>query len=171
MNIKEIYVELLKEASKSYCYRKKVGCVVTDKDDNILNINHNKPHHSIDICTIKNCKNTIKIGKCKCIHSEINAIEENRLRIIQPRGRYERTRDKFVANIHNMYVNLQPCFYCTAYICVNSVCRNVYFSEYYGIDSKDNIEVFLNLDINVFFYNIEKDKVVRLDNFRKRNRV
>ena len=107
------------QANRSTCVRRKVGCVITDRNNNILATGYNGVPANYEHCTEKACLGSTSVsGKdldsCNAIHAEQNAIA--RLR----------EYDKAV----NMYCTTKPCISCLKLILATGITDIYYIHEY-----------------------------------------
>lgn len=88
----DMFARAEKEAAKSACIDRKVGCVITDKEGNVLGIGHNAVYRCNQKCDDKAHR------VCDVTHGEICALNS-----VDPRVN---------ALIHTAYVTLYPCRPC-----------------------------------------------------------
>ena len=119
-NINEYFIAIAHiVSSRGTCVRRKVGCVLTDKNNFILSTGYNgRPKgmaHCIDEpCNGAESKSGKDLDKCEAIHAEANAL-------LQCRNTYE---------IETCYSTSFPCIHCLKLL-MNTSCKVIIFSEYY----------------------------------------
>jgi dCMP deaminase len=101
-------------AKRSNCYKRQVGCVLVDAQDNILSTGYNGVPRGIKHCKIGQCfKDTGEpFYTCHSIHAEQNAL------IICHAPRL----------IHKCYITYAPCNSCLAML-LNTGCDEIIYSE------------------------------------------
>lgn len=105
--------------SRATCPRRKVGCIITDKNGLLLASGYNGPPRALPHCTETPCEGTKdppgNTTNCIAVHAEQNAL-------LQLGDRIER------ASV--LYTTAMPCFTCTKLICQTGIKRVVYMDEY-----------------------------------------
>ena len=107
-------------SSRSTCQRRKVGCVLTDKQGHVLSTGYNgvpkeRPHCNEDTpCMGSHDISGQNLNECQAIHAEVNAIAH--------------CRD--VIAIHIAYVTTTPCMSCMKLLLATDCARIVAPSIY-----------------------------------------
>ena len=112
-------------AWKSTCIDKQVGCLIVDKNNNILATGYNGAPKGHPHCTDLGVCAKEKNGLCLAVHAEINAI----------------IKCPDIQKIDRIYLTLSPCMECMKVI-LNTSCKQVIFTNY---SSKSDVWVSLNL--------------------------
>lgn len=101
-------------AVRSTCLDKRVGCVITDKDKNIIATGYNGNPRGYSHCANNGycAKTIIDPLPCLAIHAEINAI----------------IKCADISEIYAIYVTLSPCLEGLKII-LNTSCKYIYYSE------------------------------------------
>lgn len=104
---------------RSTCKRRRVGCVLVDKNGYVLSTgyNGNPPgcEHCIDIpCPGYNEESGSNLSKCEAIHAEQNAL----------------LRCPDMYKIHTVYCTVSPCMHCIKLLMGTSAERIVFIEEY-----------------------------------------
>lgn len=128
--------------SLSYAQRRKVGCIIVSKDDQVISQGYNGTPSGWDNC----CETMDPITKRlvtvpECLHAETNAITKCA---------------KFLTSTQDstMYVTLSPCFDCAKLIVQSGIKRVVFYEVYRNLDgikflSKYGIKIEqINMDDN-----------------------
>ena len=110
-------------AQRSTCARRKVGCMLVDKQGKILSMGYNgvpSGHvHCIDVpCYKIKPKSGTELDKCKAIHAEANAL----------------MRCEDVRLIHTAYCTTMPCFECQKLL-LNTACERIVYRDTYKQDT------------------------------------
>lgn len=106
-------------ALRGTCKRRKVGCILVDKYNNILATGRNGVASGVDHCIDHPCEGAHYpsgegLDKCIAIHAEENAL-------IQCRSPND---------IHTAYVTASPCIKCTSKL-LNTSCEHIVFLDEY----------------------------------------
>lgn len=113
-------------ASRSTCARRKVGCVIIDKDRHVLATGYNGVARGWLHCTTTPCDGAgfpsgQGLSSCQAIHAEQNALVQ--------------CRD--MRSIHTLYITASPCESCLK-LFLNTECnRIVFLQEYPGTNSRE----------------------------------
>ena len=107
MNDLELLNRAISESDKGRCSRRKIACVITDKNGEILCYGYNGPPAPMESCLVNPCpganvapgQGATEIVECYGIHSEIAAIIE-----LGKRG--------LLNKAHAIYCNKAPCRNC-----------------------------------------------------------
>lgn len=109
----------LAAASRASCLRRKVGCVIVDKNNFVLSTGYNGPPKGVEHCISSPClgakaQSGTGLNLCIALHAEVNAINH-------------------CANIDNaatIYCTTKPCVACAQVICRTKIERIVYLNDY-----------------------------------------
>ena len=106
-------------SSRGTCVRRKVGCILTDKNNFVLSTGYNgRPkgmaHCRDEPCSGANAKSGNDLDKCEAIHAEANAL-------LQCKDAY---------SIETCYITSFPCIHCLKLL-MNTSCRKIVFKDYY----------------------------------------
>lgn len=106
-------------AQRGTCCRRKVGCLLVDKDHITLGTGYNGPasgmQHCIDVpCAGAGLPSGTGLDACEAIHAEANAI----------------MRCPDVRRIHTCYVTVSPCMSCLKLL-LGTGCQRIVFAEEY----------------------------------------
>lgn len=121
IDIEHYYLEMAQLVSKrSTCARRKVGCVLVDKDQHVISTGYNGVPsgniHCIDEpCEGVNAESGTALDKCESIHAEINAIAH----CINP------------SKIYTAYVTVSPCVHCIKAL-LATPCVWLFFNKQYA---------------------------------------
>lgn len=113
-------------ASRSTCWRRRVGCILTDKDNRILSTGFNgvppkQPHCMDNRCEGSDLPSGQGLSVCNAIHAEANALLA--------------CRDR--SAIHNAYVFCSPCKDCIKLLASTPCQRVVFLGDYsHGAEPK-----------------------------------
>lgn len=104
------------------CARRRVGCVLMDRDGYQLSAGYNGPAAGEAHCTEYPCAGATQpsgqgLDLCEAIHAEANAI----------------LRCPDIRQIHVAYVTASPCIHCVKLL-MNTACERIVFSERYAHD-------------------------------------
>lgn len=108
---------------RATCARRRVGCVLTDRHQQVLATGYNGPASKLPHCIDQPCSGArlpsgTGLDLCEAIHAEQNAL-------LQHRGP--------VQEIENVYCTTSPCIHCTKLLLATSA-KRVYFLERYVND-------------------------------------
>lgn len=111
-------------ALRGTCRRRKVGCLLVDKNGYPLASGYNGPPagepHCIDVpCAGADAPSGTGLEKCEAIHAEQNAL----LRCADP------------SLIHSCFVTSSPCMHCVKML-MNTECEQIVFAERYAHDTE-----------------------------------
>lgn len=110
-------------ATRGTCFRRKVGCVITDADHAILATGYNGVASGLPhcddvtfgrVCTASTAKSGMDLDFCDAIHGEQNALA--------------RCADK--RHMTTCYVTVSPCVSCVKLLMGTNLCRIVFREEY-----------------------------------------
>ena len=108
-------------ASRSTCYRRQIGCVITNKDNDVVATGYNGAPRGQEHCINTEClRDRLGIASgtnlevCRAVHAEMNALQQA--------GRQARGS--------TLYVNCAPCTMCAKVIINAGVTSVVYSSDY-----------------------------------------
>ena len=115
-------------ARRSTCPRRRVGCVLIDKDGHIIGSGFNGVAAGLDHCIDKPCRGAEYssgegLDLCEAIHAEANSL----------------LRCHDVREIDTCYVTTAPCIHC-AKLLLNTGCKTIVYNERYV--RSDGIELF-----------------------------
>lgn len=128
ISIEEYFLSIAIDAAmRGTCARRKVGCVLVDRHNQILSTGFNGVASGLTHCTLEPCKGAnLKSGSgldiCEAIHAEENAL-------IQCRSPHE---------IYTAYVTASPCIKCTRKL-LNTSCQNIVYLEEYPHEEAQNL--------------------------------
>lgn len=114
----EYFIQMAKlVATRSNCYKRQVGCVAVDKNNNILSTGYNGvprgfPHCKEGECPRDNPGEDLHL--CLATHAEMNAI----------------LQCPDVMKIAKIYVTDSPCLTCTV-VLLNTGCQEIIFAQPY----------------------------------------
>lgn len=122
-------------AARSTCWRRRVGCILTDVNQKVLATGYNgtppKKPHCIDLkCEGSDLPSGQGHDSCMAVHAEQNAL-------LQCRNTQE---------IHTTYVSCSPCMACIKMLAGTSCKRIVFLSEYAHPQSRGYWETSLGLE-------------------------
>jgi len=111
------------------CARRKVGCVLADKDGHILSLGYNGPASGLPHCTDQPCAGVDQpsghgLDLCEAIHAEQNALLQ--------------CHD--VKEIVTAYTTVSPCVTCVKLL-MNTSCQRIVFGEEYAHSSSRELWV------------------------------
>lgn len=111
--------------TRSTCWRRNVGCVLTDAKGRILATGYNGVPAGMQHCKDVHCPGSdmpsgAGLDVCEAIHAEQNAL----------------LQCQNVDAIDSCFTTTEPCVHCTK-ILLNTGCQNVYFSTAYRNSGKD----------------------------------
>lgn len=131
----EVYMRMAEElAKRSTCARLQVGTVITDANlENVVAIGYNG-----NVRGFPNRCDSTEVGKCGCIHSEMNAL-------VKSPGQL---RDKVA------FITASPCVMCAKLI-VQANVAHVFFRETYR--SQAGLEVLVEAGVPAVHYTRWKD--------------
>lgn len=106
-------------SSRGSCIRRRVGCVLVDKNKDTISTGYNGPPAGEPNCREQPCEGAnypsgFGLNLCRAIHAEKNAID--------------RCKDK--SRIHTAYVTATPCTQCMEALLDTPCQRIVYLQEY-----------------------------------------
>lgn len=106
-------------SERSNCYRRRVGCVLVDKNNRVLSTGYNGVPRGVKHCEVGACPRDNKpsgsnLNKCYAIHAEQNAL----------------LSCPDIDKIHKAYITTSPCITCTVML-MNTSCKEVIFIEAY----------------------------------------
>lgn len=113
-------------AKRGTCVRRKVGCVLTDRNGICLGTGYNgtgrlQPHCISSRCSGATLLSGTGLDNCLAIHAEQNAL----LSCVD------------TSKIHNCYTTTAPCIQCVKML-LNTECQNIIFMEEYPhLDTKN----------------------------------
>ena len=127
-NTTEYFLRMAKlVATRGTCYRRKVGCVLVDKDNRVIGTGYNgaasgEPHCDLansdglmpNLCAGALSASGTNLGGCCANHAELNAMVSCR----------------HPEDIVTAYVTASPCNQCIGYL-LNTGCQEVVFEELY----------------------------------------
>lgn len=121
----KVYLNIaLNVAELSRAKRKKVGCVIVDKDNNIISYGYNGTPSGSD----NNCEHCHEDGtmttKNEVLHAESNAITKV-------------AKSTNSSNNCKIYLTLSPCFECSKLIIQSGITHVYYIEEYRDITGID----------------------------------
>lgn len=125
-------------AKRSACLRNNVGCVIVNKDNNIVSIGYNGPASGIPPCNSENC---IK-GCFISIHAEDNAIRR------MPDKKLYGFEDSLQFEPYSLYVTVSPCINCAKLINMREDITKVYYR--YEYRDRSGIVYLLSKGIKVY---------------------
>lgn len=125
-------------AKRSACLRNNVGCVIINKDNNIVSIGYNGPASGIPHCEIANCHKGCEIA----IHAEDNAI------LRMPERKLYGQEDNLQLMPYTLYVTVSPCVNCAKLIDQRADIRKVYYR--YEYRDRSGIIYLLSKGIKVY---------------------
>ena len=102
-------------ALRSTCLDKQVGCIITNKQDEIIATGYNGAPKGVEHCIdLGYCKKerSGNLNDCPSAHAEQNALLQCRV----------------PEQIHTIYVTLSPCITCIRMI-MNTPCKRIVFSK------------------------------------------
>lgn len=126
IGIDEYYIAMATLASlRSTCARRRVGCILTDKDNRVLSVGYNgvprkTPHCINSPCSGAESPSGTNLSNCYATHAEQNAMIA--------------CRD--IGAIHTAYVTTAPCDSC-AKLFANTSCQRIVFLEDYPSTGED----------------------------------
>lgn len=119
----EAILEMLE--NKSTCLSRKVGAIITDKEDNILGLGYNGAPINLQSCKDKGVcirkQNNIKSGECLDMCRAVHAEERATLKI------------KYSSNINpplKLYVSCMPCARCAKLLIEAGIKEIIAYGEY-----------------------------------------
>ena len=106
-------------AERSTCCRRRVGCVLTDKNGRVLSIGHNgvamgQPHCTDEPCRGAHLPSGTGLDRCLALHAEQNAL----------------MFCSDIMKIDTCHVTASPCMTCVKLL-LNTSCRTIVFRELY----------------------------------------
>lgn len=112
-------------ATASTCRRRKVGCILTDANDEVLALGYNGAptgmQHCIDVpCAGAKINSGSGLDKCIAIHAEQNAL----------------MRCHDIKKIHTAYISCTPCMHCMKLL-LNTSCQLIVAHEIYDKNACD----------------------------------
>lgn len=121
----EVYIQMAALiAERSTCARRKVGCILTDKNGKVLATGYNgvpsgfshcsEQEEGSYVCKGANAKSGESLDACKAIHAEQNAL----------------LQCPDTSEIHTCYTTTQPCVHCSKLL-LNTGCKRIVFLDKY----------------------------------------
>jgi deoxycytidylate deaminase len=101
-------------ATRAGCPKRKVGAVITDKNNRVLSIGYNSPPRKLPTCFEIPCGGETETGICIAAHAEISAL----------------TACRSIQDAYNIYISCSPCPECTKAI-MSTPIQNIYFAEFH----------------------------------------
>ncbi len=125
-------------AKRSACLRNNVGCVIVNKDNNIVSIGYNGPAAGIPQCIPEECHKGCDIA----IHAEDNAIKR------MPNKKLYGPEDNLRFEPYSLYVTVSPCINCAKLISQREDIEKVYYR--YEYRDRSGIVYLLSQGIKVY---------------------
>jgi dCMP deaminase len=112
-------------STRATCSRRRVGCVLVDRDRHVLATGYNGvpagEEHCIDVpCAGAGLASGTGLNLCRAVHAEANAL----------------TQCRNVYQIHTAYVTASPCVQCMGKLITTSVKRIVFRERYPHAESE-----------------------------------
>lgn len=119
-SIDEYFIDMAKlAASRGTCTRRKVGCILVSKENQVLATGYNGVPSGFTHCIDKPCEGASYesgqgLDKCESIHAEMNAV----------------INCKDVKEIYTAYCTTAPCIHCIK-VLLNTGCKRLVTAESY----------------------------------------
>jgi len=122
-NIHQYYIDMaFIAASRAGCPKRKVGAIITDKNNRVLSIGYNSPPRNLPTCFEVPCGAGIDDNPCIAAHAEIAAL----------------TACRSIQEAHNIYITCSPCVDCTKAVMTTPI-QNLYFAEFHKTWSRSKL--------------------------------
>lgn len=110
-------------AQRSTCIRRKVACILTDKQGHILSTGYNGIPAGMKHCSSEDCprlrdRTGESLQSCFAVHAEANAL----------------LQCKDIEKIYACYVLASPCQYCICML-LNTPCQKIVYEEAYSLEA------------------------------------